>query len=245
MRVAFQPGRSATFSAAGPVTVLLVLAAGLPIAQAQVDISGVYLAGRAETPCGRSTNFARSEACPINELGLARREAATAENDPGLDCIADGLSRHFTRLPRPVEIIQSDDEIIFHHEYFDVRRIIPIGGEPPRPDTPHTLHGYSLGRWEGEVLVIETSHLVENIHTIQTSPMTTTVERFQWNDDRTRLLLDVEIDDPVYYDGPVRLARAEYVPNPGDYIAEWFCSMDQRELFFGDFDSFFDDAADE
>ena len=58
---------------------------------------------------------------------------------------------------------------------------------PPRSDTPHTLHGYSVGRWEGDVLVIETSHLVENIHTIQTSPMTTTVERFQWNEDRTRV----------------------------------------------------------
>ena len=182
---------------------------------------------------------------PINELGLARRQAATAENDPGLDCIADGLSRHFTRLPRPAEIIQTDDEIIFHHEYFDVRRTIRINGEPPQPDTPHTLHGYSIGRWEGDVLIIETSHLVENIHTIQTSPMTTTVERFRWNDDRTRLLLDVEIHDPVYYDGPVRLQRAEYIPNPGDYIAEWSCSMDQRELFFGDMDSFFDDAADE
>ena len=120
---------------------LLTATAGLTPAQAQVDISGVYLAGRAETPCGRSTNFARSEDCPINELGLARREAATAENDPGLDCIADGLSRHFTRLPRPAEIIQTDDQIVFHHEYFDVRRIIPIDGEPPRPDTPHTLHG--------------------------------------------------------------------------------------------------------
>ena len=47
---------------------------------------------------------------------------------------AAGLSRHFTRLPRPVEIIQSDHEIVFHHEYFDVRRTIPTDGEPPRPE---------------------------------------------------------------------------------------------------------------
>ncbi len=222
-----------------PAGALLIAAAAPSTARADDNIGGVYRAGRAETPCGRSTNFRRSEDCPINDLGLARREAATPESDPGLDCIADGLSRHFTRLPRPMEIIQTDDEIIFHHEYFDVRRTIRLDGAPPTPDTPHTLHGYSIGRWEGDVLVVETSHLVENIHTIQSSPMTTTVERFQWNEDRTRLLLDVEIDDPVYYDGPLRLARAEFVPNPGDYIAEWECDTDQRELFFGDMDSFF------
>ena len=227
-------------SAIAPLAALLIAVAGLPVVHAEDDISGVYLAGRAETPCGRSSNFRRSEACPINDLGLARRGAATAENDPGLDCIADGLSRHFTRLPRPLEIIQTDDEIIFHHEYFDVRRTVYMNGEPPRPDTPHTLHGYSIGRWEGDVLVVETSHLVENIHTIQTSPMTTTVERYQWNEDRTRLLLDVEINDPVYFDGPFSLERGEHIPNPDDYIAEWTCSMDQRELFFGDMDSFFD-----
>ena len=72
---------------------LLAAAAGSPMAQAQVDISGVYLAGRAETPCGRSTNFARSEACPINEPG-----AGPARGRHGRDRSRPRLHR---RRPEP------------------------------------------------------------------------------------------------------------------------------------------------
>ena len=84
--------------------------------EAQVpDISGVYRSGRADSPCGRGANFARNPDCPVNDLGIAAFAKATPETDPGLECVADGLSRHFTRLPRPMEIIQTDDRIIMHY----------------------------------------------------------------------------------------------------------------------------------
>ena len=216
----------------------LILLGSLIAANAADDFGGVYRAGRAETPCGRSTSFGRNENCPINELGLVKRAEATPETDPGLDFVADGLTRLFTRLPRPAEIIHEDDRIVIHYEYFDVQRVVHLDGAPPPADTPHSLHGYSVGRWENDVLVVETSHLAENAHTVPSSNETTTVERYWWNDDRSRLLLDVEISDPVFYDGVLRLQRAEWEPNPADYIADWVCES-QRELFYGNMDAFF------
>ena len=204
------------------------------------DISGVYRSGRADSPCGRGANFARNPECPVNDLGIAAFAMATPETDPGLECVADGLSRHFTRLPRPMEIIQTDNKIIMHYEYFDVWREIHLDRDTPYPGTPQTLTGFSVGRWEGNTLVVETSHLVENIHTIPTSDQMTSVERYRWNEDRSLLLLDVEITDPVYYDGPFRLRTAEFTPNPTDYIAQFICSP-QTELFYGDINAFFDD----
>ena len=47
-------------------------------------------------------------------------------------------------------------------------------------------------------------------------------------------------ESPKFADHPFTLERAEFVPNPGDYIAEWECTG-ARELFFGDMDSFFDE----
>jgi hypothetical protein len=209
--------------------------------EAQVpDISGVYRSGRADSPCGRGANFARNPDCPVNDLGIAAFAKATPETDPGLECVADGLSRHFTRLPRPMEIIQTDDRIIMHYEYFDVWREIHLERDTPPPQTPHTLAGFSLGRWEGDTLVVETSHLVENVHTIPSSGQMTSVERYRWNQNRSLLLLDVEITDPMYYDGPFTLRTAEFTPNPTDYIAQFVCTS-QTELFYGDINAFFDE----
>ena len=205
------------------------------------DISGVYRSGRANTPCGRDANMRRSPNCPVNELGLQKAATATAENDPGLECVPDGLSRQFTRLPRPMEIIQTNDKVIFHYEYFDVWRVAHLDRDSAPSQTPLTLTGFSTGRWEGDTLVVETSHLLENIHTIPTSDQATTVERYRWNDDKSRLLLEVEITDPVFYDAPFMLELAEFQPNPSDYIAQFVCT-NQSELFYSDdINSFFDD----
>jgi hypothetical protein len=204
------------------------------------DLSGVYRSGRAETPCGRGDNFARNPECLVNELGMAAYVTATPETDPGLECVADGLSRQFTRLPRPMEIIQTDNKVILHYEYFDVWREVHLDRDTAPPSTPHTLTGFSVGRWEGDMLIVETSHLLENLHSIPTSDDMTAVERYRWNRDRSQLLLDVEITDPLFYDGPFTMATAEFIPNPSDYIAQFVCS-NQTELFYGDINAFFDE----
>ena len=225
------------------MTFVLSVLTILPVvpADAQVpDISGVYRSGRANTPCGRGDNFGRNPECLVNALGLEAHARATPETDPGLECVADGLSRQFTRLPRPMEIIQTDNKIIMHYEYFDVWREIHLDRDTPPPGTPHTLTGFSVGHWEDDTLVVETSHVLENLHTIATSDGMTSVERYRWNGDRSLLLLDVEITDPVYYDGPVTFGTAEFTPNPTDYIAQFVCSP-QSELFYGDINAFFDE----
>ncbi len=229
--------RKTLFVAAGAVVAAVILAScsTTPVP----DISGVYRSGRADTPCGRGVNFARNPDCPVNERGVAAFARATPETDPGLECVADGLSRQFTRLPRPMEIIQTDDKIILHYEYFDVWREVHLTRDSAPPETPHTLAGFSLGRWDGDTLVVDTSHLVENVHTIPTSAETTTREWYRWSEDGSRLLLDVEITDPAYYDAPFMLATAEFTPNPDDYIAQFVCTP-QSELFYGDINAFFE-----
>lgn len=215
-----------------PLAVAMLLPGMIAVnaAAAQVpDISGVYRSGRAETPCGRGANFGRNAQCPVNAAGLAAYAGATPETDPGLECVA-----------RPMEIIQTDNKIILHYEYFDVWREVHLDRDTAPPETPHTLAGFSVGHWEGDTLVVETSHLVENIHTIPTSDQTTTLERYRWNDDRSLLLLDVEITDPVYYDGPFRLRTAEFMPNPEDYIAQFVCAP-QTELFYGEINALFEE----
>ncbi|MGB7215801.1 MAG: hypothetical protein WBE98_12255 [Gammaproteobacteria bacterium] len=205
------------------------------------DFSGIYRSGRANSPCGLEGVYERSERCPITDAALERVATVDHYDDPGLRCEADGLGRLFTRLPRPVPITQRDDEIEIFYEYFAIQRTIHLDGEPPGPDHPHTLHGYSVGRWEGDTLVVETTHLSENLFTLPTSEEARTVERYR-KSERGGLYLDVVIHDPKFYDRPLALERAEFTPTPDDYIAEWEC-VTQEALFTEgeiDLDAFFD-----
>ena len=102
--------------------------------------------------------------------------------------------------PFPVEIFPATELIVMKLEYYDMVRIIFMDGRPhPEPDFPHTPTGHSVGHWEGDVLVVDTTHLhkatiydnglnhSENIHVI---------ERFKVTDDGNYLHMTQEFDDP-------------------------------------------------
>ena len=47
-----------------------------------------------------------------------------------------------------------------HIQWMEQRREIWMDGRPHPPDfDPHTWQGFSTGRWEGSVLVVDTTHL--------------------------------------------------------------------------------------
>ena len=59
-------------------------------------------------------------------------------------------------LPR--QIIQTRDHVVISSEDSSGPRIIHLAG-PPLPESVRSIGGYSAGRWEGDTLVVETSHL--------------------------------------------------------------------------------------
>lgn len=63
--------------------------------------------------------------------------------------------------PFPFEIYQTDEMIVFKYEYFDQVRVVFMDGrEHPPADAPHSKMGHSIGHWEGDELVIDTTHLM-------------------------------------------------------------------------------------
>lgn len=62
--------------------------------------------------------------------------------------------------PFPFEILQTGDVIVFKYEYFDqIRTIFMDGRAHPPADAPHSKMGFSTGQWDGNELVVETSHI--------------------------------------------------------------------------------------
>jgi hypothetical protein len=58
----------------------------------------------------------------------------------------------------PYQIVQTREHVVIVTEGPVGVRIIHLGGQPP-PDAVRTVEGYSMGRWEGDTLVVRTTHL--------------------------------------------------------------------------------------
>jgi hypothetical protein len=103
--------------------------------------------------------------------------------------------------PFPIEIFQGTEMIVMRLEYFDMARVVFVDGRAHQPaGAPATKTGNSVGRWEGDTLVVETIHLKEATITnngLEHSNRIRVTERFKLSGDGKRLLATQEFEDPV------------------------------------------------
>ena len=93
--------------------------------------------------------------------GLAAYESFSAERDPTLKCILPGVPLGIYD-PYPLEIIQQDHQVVFLYEHFHMVRRFFMDGRNPPDDWWPSLVGFSVGNWEGDTLVVKTTHLSPN-----------------------------------------------------------------------------------
>ena len=61
-------------------------------------------------------------------------------------------------VPTAFHVIQTSDYIVFLHERVSWR-IVPLDGRAHLPDTIRLGQGDSVGHWEGDTLVVDTTNL--------------------------------------------------------------------------------------
>lgn len=177
------------------VTMFLVSAAG-----AQADFEGVW---DPEHPPRMGQPDAST--VKLTPAGLAEFETFGPEKDPTLRCLMPGIPLGLVD-PYPIEIVQQDHQILILYEHFhQVRRIFMDGRQAPDHWLP-SLIGYSTGRWDGDTLVITTTHLSPDNY-MWTSGLpfsgdenTYVVER--WSRDGDVLTFMGEVLDPTNYEEP-------------------------------------------
>ena len=76
--------------------------------------------------------------------------------DPEAKCFLPGVPRA-TYMPFPFQIIQSTNTILISYEYTSTNRIIHMEKVPPAP--VGSWMGQSLGRWDGDTLVVDVTAL--------------------------------------------------------------------------------------
>src|SRR5215213_2020011 len=94
---------------------------------------------------------------PAAQLKAARKEQESKEN-PDAHCLPMGLVQ-FHMHPQPRKVIQTPDVLaILYEGNGGVRQIFTDGRALPGADAQPWWYGYSVARWDGDTLVVETSN---------------------------------------------------------------------------------------
>ncbi len=199
-----------------------------PLSRAEVDLSGLWFPGGGP---GQSP-----KEYPFTPLGKKLFDEYVAkfkiEDDPGGWCVSPGLPRSIWGAPFPVEIVQTKDFInMFWEGYFQYHKIYLDGHPRPQPILS-TRMGYSIGHWEGDTLVVETTHLREypymrrlpNTENATISERYTLENRTDSKGVTTKYLTDkMTLTDPALYTQPVTVTSSLRW-SPTTPIMEYSCS---------------------
>jgi hypothetical protein len=101
-------------------------------------------------------------------LTAAGRKAVDAFNpatrdNPRLRCEPTGILFDWTFDSVTNRIEQSAARIIMRYGHMDLARTIHLDRKAPPAGTKATRAGYSVGRWENDVLVVETTHFLPGV----------------------------------------------------------------------------------
>ncbi|MGI9259419.1 MAG: DUF6152 family protein [Gammaproteobacteria bacterium] len=131
--------------------------------------------------------------------------------------------------PVPMEISDEGDQIRIHVAQYNIQRVIRLNAELPGDTETGTPVGHSVGRWEGDELIVTTTHVSWPYFSGIGLPQSTEVrylERFSAADDGQTLNYSITIDDPIMFTEPFAIDRfREAGPGieiePFDCVLEW------------------------
>jgi hypothetical protein len=154
--------------------------------------------------------------------------------DPEVKCYMPGIPRA-TYMPYPFQIVQSADNILFTYEFASASRVVRFNQELKSP-APAWM-GWSVGRWDGETLVIEvTDHMPDtwfdragNHH----GENLKVIERYTAIDANT-LQYEATMEDPETYARPWQISMPLYRRRePNVQLLEYKCVEFTEELLYG------------
>ena len=167
------------------------------------------------------------------KLKADRHEQNSKEN-PDAHCLPMGLIQ-FHMHPQPRKVIQTPDVIaILYEGNGGVRQILTDGRSLPTNDAQPWWYGHSVGRWDGDTLVVETNGFRDGGWLdIYGSPLTDAAkmtERWQRLNYGT-IQIDITIDDPKAYTRPFTIRVHHRLMTDGKFDAdliEFICQENNK-----------------
>ena len=208
---------------ASALAALYLSLAASAIGQETPDLTGIWMhdgqrSGRwpdelPYTSAGRAAVTAFEENYPGNSY------------DPGRFCVFLGMPETMFGGGYWTELIQRPERLTIVFELSKPPRRIYTDGRGHPGDLYPTENGHSVGRWEGDTLVVETTGIVARDGPVPNSDELRVVERLRIEQDDAHgltLVDEITVHDPVMFNEPVVMSQY-FTAWPDDDLLEYQC----------------------
>ena len=181
----------------------------------------------------RNVGAGFKDGLPLTPWGaevLKKRKADNSKDNPEAHCLPMGIVQFHTQ-GAPRKFVQTPGLLVILYEASSgIRQIFTDGRSIPANDPQPWWYGYSIGKWEGDTLVVQTGGLRDGGWLdIDGSPLTEAAkitERFR-RVSYGRMEIDITIDDPKAYTKPWTV-RVNQQIMPDEELIEFICLENQR-----------------
>jgi hypothetical protein len=147
------------------------------------------------------------------------------KDDPAFRCDPVAVRRVWGAPGTPLSITREKDRVVLRHEWMDVVRVVHLDQKEHPKNGPRTSLGHSIGRFEGDVLVIETANYSAGVlnqyvevsgqptRGLLHSAALTSVERVRLDAARQRLVVETTLKDPEFFTRDFDPAVLEFQPS--------------------------------
>lgn len=162
-----------------------------------------------------------------------QRQANKMRDNPMIQCLPAGVPRLDAYI-HPYKIVQTPELIVILYESQTLFRQIFTDGRPHPKDAEPSWLGYSVGRWEGDTMVVETIGFndktwLDGFGHPHSDAMKLT-ERFRRHD-FGHMDIDITIDDPKAYTKPIRYVQPQLL-QPDAELIEYICNENAKPVGF-------------
>jgi hypothetical protein len=212
---------------------------GVAMAAEQPDFTGVWGTYR-EPGAAAPQRGAPQAPLPLKPEAQAKVDAyralvAPTGDTPGGFCLGTGMPGSMLGSGGyPMEIVQHDDVILVVFEaHAEIRRIF-LDERADDADLFPDRNGYSFGRWDGDKLIVETTHLKEAVDQARYphSDQAKVVEEYRLitNEDGSKVLVsNMTMTDPTFYTQTIT-AEKKWLYQPGVRLLPYECNEPAWDL---------------
>jgi len=210
-----------------------VAAAGLAQAAAQgghPDLSGVWIISKRSSQGYSDQNGHPLDAAPYTAWARDVRSKARPGDDPASQCLT--MFPRIMGWPYPIQVVETAKSTVILFEADTTFRQIYTDGRKLDPDDDPAWLGHSVGRWDGDVLVVDTLGVKDaawlDADGTPTSDAQHVTERFRRIDGGRSLEDVMTISDPKVFTRPVT-KRLVYNLKPKWSLKEYVCEEGNRD----------------
>jgi hypothetical protein len=202
------------------------------IAARSTSLAGVWAGKRLEA----FKVFPPAADIAVTAAGAEGRRLYDESQNPAADCVPlSGLIFMWANWIYLTEVELGDDIIVLRNEFYGAERTIYMDGREHPENGERTIQGHSIGHWEGDTLVIDSTLFADYRSSIPNTGIPSgekkhLVERLTLSDDGQTALYEFMVEDADYLAEPLSGEYTwHYVPHLEFITLE--CELDNARRF--------------